>query len=44
MIYEIMIKCAEQNIFIVELRHIFGMLFDDDRKQVGLEEELQIID
>ena len=36
-------KCVAQNIFIVELRHIFGMLFDDDRKPIGLEDELTII-
>ena len=30
--------------FIVELRHIFGMLFDDDRKGIALEEELKIIE
>jgi hypothetical protein len=28
----------------VELRHIFGMLFDDDRNPIGLEGELKIID
>ena len=26
------------------MRHIFGMLFDDDRKPVSLEEELSIIE
>jgi len=25
---------------MVELRHIFGMLFDDDRNSVSLEEEI----
>ena len=43
-LHEILKKCAKQNIFIVELRHIFGMLFDDDRNPVDLEEELRIIE
>jgi hypothetical protein len=29
-------------VFVVELRHIFGMVIDDDGKQVGLQEELKI--
>lgn len=36
-------SCTEQNIFVVELRHISGMLFDDQRKPMGLLEELKII-
>ena len=44
LLHEILGKCAAQNIFVVELRHIFGMLFDDDRKPISLEEELKIID
>jgi adenosine deaminase CECR1 len=41
---EILVKCARQKIYIVELRHIVGLLFDDDRKSIGLEEELKIIE
>jgi len=33
----------KQNIFIVEYRHISGMLFDDDKKQVDFVTELKII-
>lgn len=29
--------------FVIELRHISGMLFDDNRKPIGLLEELKII-
>jgi adenosine deaminase CECR1 len=41
---EILEKCALQNVFIVELRYIPSLLFDDDRKAVPLEEELGIIE
>lgn len=37
-------KCARQKIYIVELRHIVGLVFDDDRKPLTLEEELKIIE
>ena len=30
-------SCTDQNVFIVELRHISGMLFDDDLKEMTLE-------
>ena len=36
-------SCTAQNIFIVELRHISGMLFDDNREPMGLLAELDII-
>jgi len=36
-------RCIAQNVFIVEYRHISGMLFDDDRNPIGFLEELQII-
>ena len=35
--------CIAQNVFIVEYRHISGMLFDDDKNPVPLLEELRII-
>jgi len=36
-------SCVEQNVFVVELRHISGIIFDEDRKPMGLMEELRII-
>lgn len=29
-------------VFAVELRHIFGMVIDDDGKQIPLEDEIKI--
>lgn len=37
-------SCTKQNVFVVELRHISGMLFDEDRKPMGLLAELKIVD
>ena len=39
---EILKKCFAQKIYVVELRHIAGLLFDDDHEAVPLEEELSI--
>jgi hypothetical protein len=36
-------SCTAQNVFTIELRHISGMLFDDQRRPMGLLEELKII-
>ena len=36
-------RCINQNVFIVEFRHISGMLFGDDKKAISLLEELRII-
>lgn len=36
--------CVEENIFIVELRHIFGFVFDDDWKSIKVRGELEIFD
>jgi len=36
--------CIEENIYIVELRHIFGFVFDDDRKAIEVKGELEIFD
>ena len=36
-------SCIDQNVFVVEYRHISGMLFDDDKKPVPFIEELKII-
>lgn len=41
---EIFVKCAKQKIYIVELRHIVGLVFDDDRKALSLYDELAIFD
>jgi hypothetical protein len=41
-IHDIMVKCAKQNIFVVELRHIPGSVFDDNRQPVSLADELKI--
>ena len=37
-------ECIKQNVFIVELRHISGMLFDDDRNSIPFPGELEIIE
>jgi len=42
MLHEILTNCASQNIFTVEIRHTCGMLFDENRKQVAIQEELKI--
>lgn len=36
-------RCINQNVFIVEFRHISGMLFDEQMNKVPLLEELRII-
>jgi len=36
-------RCIAQNVFIVEYRHISGMLFDENREQIPFMEELRII-
>ena len=44
--HEVLSKCAQQNIFVVELRHMFGMLFevvDGEKKNISVEEELKLI-
>ena len=35
---------VEQNVWIVEFRHIFGMVIDEDYKPIGVERELEIFD
>ena len=37
-------SCIKQNVFVVELRHISGMLFDEERKPMTLLQELAIVD
>lgn len=34
---------AKENVWAVEFRHIFGCIFDDDRKIISLDEELEIV-
>eukprot|EP00352_Strombidinopsis_acuminata_P001978 CAMPEP_0176402914 /NCGR_PEP_ID=MMETSP0126-20121128/49670_1 /TAXON_ID=141414 ORGANISM="Strombidinopsis acuminatum, Strain SPMC142" /NCGR_SAMPLE_ID=MMETSP0126 /ASSEMBLY_ACC=CAM_ASM_000229 /LENGTH=305 /DNA_ID=CAMNT_0017780839 /DNA_START=120 /DNA_END=1037 /DNA_ORIENTATION=- len=36
-------SCIKQNVFIVELRHISGSLYDDERKPLSFEYELDLI-
>ncbi len=36
-------KCAEQNLYVIELRHISGMVYDDNKRRLDIEEELQLI-
>lgn len=43
-VYEVFKSCAEQNLFIVELRHIHNFVFDDDRKALDTMDELAIIE
>jgi len=40
---EILVKCLKQKLYVVELRHIVGLLFDEDRQPVPLKEEIQMI-
>lgn len=40
---EALLSCIAQNVYIVEYRHISGMLFDEDKNQVPFLEELRII-
>lgn len=42
-IYDILYKCAKQKIFIVELRHTPGSLFDDEGKPVSLHQEMTLM-
>lgn len=36
--------CIDENVFIVELRHIFGFVFDDERNAIEVKGELEIYD
>jgi hypothetical protein len=36
--------CIEENIQIVELRHIFGFVFNDERNSIEAKAELEIFD
>jgi hypothetical protein len=40
---EILVKCLRQKLYVVELRHITGLLFDEDRQPVPLKEEIKMI-
>lgn len=35
-------KCIAQNVFIIEMRHITGNLFNDDKERITLAEELEM--
>ena len=41
-IAKVCIVFIKQNVFALELRHIFGMVIDDEGKQIPLEEEIEI--
>lgn len=41
-VFEILYKCAKQNIFVIELRHTPGSLYDDDNEPVSLHDEMVI--
>lgn len=36
-------SCLKQNVFAIELRHISGMLFDDNRVSMSFSQEMDII-
>lgn len=36
-------RCIAQNVFLVEYRHISGMLFDENKNQIPFLEELRLI-
>ena len=36
-------RCIAQNVYIVEYRHISGMLFDEKKERISFREELEII-
>jgi len=36
--------CVDENVFICELRHIFGFVFDDNRNSLSVRTELEIFD
>jgi len=36
--------CVEEHIYICELRHIVGFVFDDQRNSIDLEKEMEIFD
>jgi hypothetical protein len=37
------LSCVNQNVFIVEYRHITGMCFGDDKKETPVLEEMRVI-
>jgi hypothetical protein len=43
-IIRILKGCVTENVFICELRHIFGLFFDDNRNALTPEQELKIYD
>jgi len=36
-------RCVAQNVFVVEYRHISGMIFDENKNYISFIEELKII-
>ena len=41
---DILEACYKQNVFIVELRYIAGLLMGEERRPIGLKEELELIE
>lgn len=41
-LYKVFKVFIKEMVFVLELRHIFGMVIDDDGKPIGLQEELKI--
>ncbi len=44
LMHEIFKRAVDENIFVVELRHTLGTIFDQERKAIPIEEELKIIE
>ena len=43
-VHEVLTQCLKQQIQVVELRHNFGCLTDENQDPVPIEEELKIIE
>ena len=41
-VVQILRRLAQQNIFLVELKHITQMVFGDDRKPLPLQDEIEL--
>lgn len=42
-LYKIFMVAIEETVFVLELRHIFGMLIDDDGNSLSVKDEMKII-
>ena len=41
-LYRTLKDCIKQVVTIVEIKHIFGGVFDDDKKPIGVKAEVEI--